>query len=741
MASRAEAKKLGLTDLEYDEILKILGREPNYLELTLYSVMWSEHCSYKNSKVVLKRLPTEGPQVLQGPGENAGIVDIGENLAIVMKVESHNHPSAVEPYQGAATGAGGVIRDIFAMGARPIALLNSLRFGNLDDTRAKFLFKGAVAGIGDYGNTMGIPTIGGEVYFDDAYKENPLVNAMCVGIIRHDKIVRGKAAGVGNSVMVVGAATGRDGMHGASFASGELSDENPDQGSPMQVGDPFKEKQLMEACLELLDKEWVIGVQDMGAAGVVSSTCETAARAGSGIELDVALVHQRDENMKPYEIMISESQERMLVIVEKGHEDDVKEIFKKWDLEAVKVGTVTDDGMLRILEKGQVVGEVPATSLAEGAPIVKRESKRPDYLDNLKVDLSEIPEPEDLNEVLLKLFDLPNIASKAFVYNQFDQTAGTNTVVSPGSDAAVLRIKGTKKGIAVSIDGKGYYCYLDPYEGGKQVVAEAARNLVVTGAKPLALTDGLNFGNPEKPEVYYQFEECVRGISEASKSLGIPVISGNVSFYNEGRETAVYPTPIVGMVGVIDDVDKHCTMEFKKQGDLVVLIGENTDEIGGSIYLKEILNIVGGPAPRLNLDKEQSVQSCCLKAIELGLVHSAHDVSDGGLAVALAECCIAGNLGFEGEIDTHLRPDVLLFGEGQSRIILSLPKENLSALDELAKETNAKVCVLGVVKGDNINIQVKHQGYVVGKIDVALDKIAEISNNAIKRRVENGRQV
>ncbi|NLZ52034.1 MAG: phosphoribosylformylglycinamidine synthase subunit PurL [Thermoanaerobacteraceae bacterium] len=739
MASRAEAKKLGLTDVEFDEILNILGREPNFLELTLYSVMWSEHCSYKNSKVVLKRFPTQGPQVLQGPGENAGIVDIGENLAIVMKVESHNHPSAVEPYQGAATGAGGVIRDIFAMGARPIALLNSLRFGSLDSQRAKLLFKGAVAGIGDYGNTMGIPTIGGEVYFDDAYRENPLVNAMCVGIIRHDKIVRGKAAGIGNSVMVVGAATGRDGMHGASFASGKLSD-NPDQGSPMQVGDPFKEKQLMEACLELLENEWVVGVQDMGAAGVVSSTCETAARAGSGIELDVALVHQRDKDMKPYEIMISESQERMLVIVEKGHENDVKQIFKKWDLEAVKVGTVTDDGMLRILENGRIVGELPAKSLAEGAPIVKRESKRPSYLDNLNIDLSRIPEPEDLNEVLLKLFDLPNIASKAVIYSQFDQTAGADTVVSPGSDAAVLRIKGTKKGIAVSIDGNGYYCYLDPYEGGKQVVAEAARNLIVSGAKPLALTDGLNFGNPEKPEVYYQFEECVKGISEASKNLGIPVISGNVSFYNEGRESAVYPTPIIGMVGVLEDVNKHCTMGFKRQGDLVVLLGENNDEIGGSIYLKEILNTVGGPAPRLNLDEEINIQKCCLKAIELGLVNSAHDVSDGGLAVALAECCIAGSLGFEGEVETNIRPDILLFGECQSRIILSLSEENLSVLNKLAKEMNVQVSVLGFVKPGNINIQVKRKGQIARNIDISLDKIIEISNNAIKRRVENERQ-
>ncbi|WP_213975182.1 phosphoribosylformylglycinamidine synthase subunit PurL [Tepidanaerobacter acetatoxydans] len=736
MTAREEAKKLGLTDLEFDEILKILGREPNYLELSLYSVMWSEHCSYKNSKPVLKRFPTQGPQVLQGPGENAGIVDIGDNLAVAMKVESHNHPSAVDPYQGAATGAGGMIRDIFTMGARPIALLNSLRFGCLCDDRTQYLFEEAVAGIGDYGNAMGIPTVGGEVYFDDSYKENPLVNAMCVGIIKHDKIVRGKAAGVGNSVMVVGAATGRDGMHGASFASGELSDDNPDQGSPMQVGDPFKEKQLMEACLELLQHDWVVGVQDMGAAGVVSSTCETAARAGSGIELDVALVPQRDKDMKPHEIMISESQERMLVIVEKGHEDDVKKIFKKWDLDAVKFGTVTDDGMLRILENGKVVGEVPAASLAEGVPIIKRESKRPVYMDKLQIDFSKIPVTDDLNEVLFKLLDSPNIASKAIVYRQFDQTIGTNTVVAPGSDAAVIRIKGTKKGIAISVDGNGYYCYLDPYEGGKQIVAEAARNLVVSGAKPLALTDGLNFGNPEKPEVYYQFEKCVDGISEVSKKLNIPVISGNVSFYNEGKFSAVYPTPIVGMVGVLDDVNKHCTMNFKKQGDLVVLLGENTDELGGSTYLQEVLNITAGPAPRLDIELEKKVQTCCLKAIELGLVNSAHDVVQGGLAVALAECCIAGNLGFSGEIETDLRPDTLLFGEGQSRIILSLPEENLSVLNKLAKEIGVKTSVLGFVKSGGLNIQVKQREQVVGKIEVSTEKIAEIWNNSIKRRIE-----
>lgn len=736
MENRDIALSLGLTNNEYDEIVRVLDREPNFLELNLYSVMWSEHCSYKNSKPVLKRLPSKGPQVLQGPGENAGIVDIGDNLAIAMKVESHNHPSAVEPYQGAATGAGGIIRDIFTMGARPIALLNSLRFGNLEDDWVKYLFSEAVAGIGDYGNAMGIPTVGGEVLFDDSYRENPLVNAMCLGIIRHDKIIRGKAAGVGNSVMVVGASTGRDGMHGASFASGDLDEDNQDQGSPMQVGDPFKEKQLLEASLELLEKEWVVGVQDLGAAGLISSSCEMAARAGTGIEIDVALVHQREENMKPHEIMISESQERMLVIVEKGYEGKVKEIFDKWDLEAVKIGTVTDDGMLRILEKSNVVGEVPAASLADGAPSVKRESKRPAYLNNVNIDLSEIKIPQDLNKVLLSLLESPNIASKAWVYKQFDHTVGNDTVVPPGSDAAVLRIKGTKKGIGVTVDCNGYYCYLDPYEGGKQVVAEAARNLVVSGAKPLALTDGLNFGNPEKPEVYYQFEKCVDGITEASKNFNIPVISGNVSFYNEGKDSAVYPTPVIGMVGILDDVEKHCTMSFKREGDIVVLVGRNTDELGGSEYLKEVCNIKGGPAPRIDLKQEKKVQDCCLKAIKLGLIHSAHDISEGGLAVAIAESCIAGNLGFKGEIPADFRSDALLFGEGQSRIILSLPEENFSMLKKLADELDVDIQVLGFVKNQNLNIVVKQDNKVTGAIDISVEKIAEAWKNAIKRRVE-----
>jgi len=737
MAGRQDAKQLGLTDYEYDEILKTLGREPNYLELGMYSDMWSEHCSYKNSKPVLKRFPTSGLRVLQGPGENAGIVDIGDNLAVVMKVESHNHPSAVEPYQGAATGMGGIIRDIFTMGARPVALLDSLRFGNLDDPRVKYLFGGVVSGIADYGNCMGIPTVGGEAYFDDSYTDNPLVNAMCVGIIHHDRIVRGEAAGIGNSVMLVGSTTGRDGMHGASFASVELSEDSVAKRPAVQVGDPFMEKLLLEACLELLQNKWVVGIQDLGAAGLTSSSCETAARAGSGIELDVALVPRREENMTPYEVMISESQERMLVIVEKGHEEDVKKIFEKWDLNSVKIGTVTGDGMLRILENGIVVAEVPARSLADGAPSVKRESRRPSYMEDLDMDLSTVEIPDDLNNVLMNLLSLPNIASKAWIYRQYDHTVRTDTVVPPGSDAAVLRIKGTKKAIALTTDCNGYYCFLDPYEGGKQAVAEAARNLVVSGAKPLAITDCLNFGNPEKPEVYYQFEKCVDGMTEAASFLNTPVISGNVSFYNETRENAIYPTPVVGMVGLLEDVEKHCTMGFKKEGDVVVLLGKNTDELGGSEYLKEVMGCMGGRPPRLDLDLEKKVQDCCLKAIELGIIHSAHDVSEGGLSVALAESCIAGNTGFSGEIETEIRPDALLFGEGQSRIIMSLSEENLSLLQKLAGEINVDISVLGFVKPGNLKIHVRLKGQNAGKIDIPVEKIALSWRNALRWKVEN----
>lgn len=736
MGKAEEAKKLGLTDEEYNLIVQTLGREPNDVELGMYSVMWSEHCSYKNSKPLLKRFPTKAPHVLQGPGENAGIVDIGDNLAVVLKIESHNHPSAVEPYQGAATGVGGIIRDIFAMGARPIALLDSLRFGELDDPRVKYLFGGVVSGIADYGNCMGIPTVGGETYFNDAYKDNPLVNAMCVGIIRHEDIVRGKAQGVGNSVMLVGAATGRDGIHGASFASEELSEESESKRPSVQVGDPFMEKLLLEACLELLKEKWVVGIQDLGAAGLTSACSETAARAGTGIELDVALVPRREKGMTPYEVMLSESQERMLIVVEKGHEEDVKRIFEKWDLYAIKIGEVTGDGMLRVLENGKIVAEVPAKSLAEGAPVIKREGKRPAYMDIQDLDYSKIEIPENLSEVLLRLLASPNIASKAWVYHQYDHTVRTDTVVPPGSDAAVLRIKGTKKGIALTTDCNGLYCYLDPYEGGKQAVAEAARNLVVTGAKPLAITDCLNFGSPENPEVYYQFEKCIDGISEAAKALEIPVVSGNVSFYNESSSRVIFPTPVIGMVGLLEDVTKHCTMAFKNPGDIVVLLGENSDEMGASEYLRVIFGIQGGKPPRVDLEREKRLHLCCLKAIKEGILSSAHDVSEGGLAVAIAESCITGNLGFEGEITSDIRADALLFGEGQSRIVVSLKEENLPALIEIADETGVKATVLGRVVPEYFRINVKDSKGGFKKIELSVGEMAEIWSKSLERKVE-----
>ncbi|QSQ08010.1 Phosphoribosylformylglycinamidine synthase subunit PurL [Koleobacter methoxysyntrophicus] len=728
MADREAWKEMGLTEQEYNEIKKALGREPNYVELGMFGVMWSEHCSYKNSKPVLKRFPTDGERVLQGPGENAGIVDIGDNLAVVMKIESHNHPSAIEPYQGAATGVGGIIRDIFTMGARPVALLNSLRFGELDSPRVKYLFSGVVSGIAGYGNCVGIPTIGGEVYFARSYAGNPLVNAMCVGIVQHDRIVKGKACGVGNSVMLVGSTTGRDGIHGASFASEELSEDSEEKRPAVQVGDPFMEKLLLEACLELLQTGAVVGIQDLGAAGLTSSSCETAARAGTGIELDVALVPRREEGMTPYEVMLSESQERMLVIVERGREKEVQEIFKRWDLNAVNIGRVTDDGMLRVLDNGVKVAEVPALLLAEGAPVVKRPSQEPAYLKEAnKLDPAELPVPSDFNDVLKELLASPNICSREWVYSQYDHMVRTDTIVLPGSDAAVLRIKGTGKAIALTADCNGRYCYLDPFEGGKAAVAEAARNLVCSGAKPLAVTDCLNFGNPEKPGIYWQFEKCVDGMSEACRALNTPVISGNVSFYNETKGSAIYPTPVVGMVGLIENIDRVTTQGFKNTGDLIVLIGQNGDDIGGSEYLKVRFGLEKGKPPRVDLEMEKKVQETCLECISLGIINSAHDTSEGGLAVALAESCISGKKGARVELEGEgLRDDVLLFGETQSRVIVSLAKENLHMLEKIAGDRQAPVKVIGWVTDEDFVINVVRDRGTVNLINLKVWEMEEI---------------
>lgn len=721
-------QEMGLTDYEYNKIIELLGREPNYTELSMFSVMWSEHCSYKHSRPVLRNFPTDGPQVLQGPGENAGVVDIGDGQAVAFKIESHNHPSAIEPFQGAATGVGGIIRDVFTMGARPIALLNSLRFGSLDRDRVKYLFNGVVSGISWYGNCIGIPTVGGEVYFNDSYTGNPLVNAMCVGLLEHKDLKKGVASGVGNPVMAVGARTGRDGIHGATFASEELSDESEEKRPSVQVGDPFMEKLLLEACLELIRSGAVIGMQDMGAAGLVSSSCEMATRGGSGMIIDVAKVPRREEGMEPYEVLLSESQERMLVIPKKGKEQLVKEIFAKWGLEAAVIGRVTDDGMLTIMDGEKKVAAVPATALTDACPVYEPEARKPAYLEQTAAFTPEsLPAVEEYNDVLLRLLASPTIASKEWVYRQYDYMVRTNTVVGPGSDAAVLRVKGTKKGVAVTTDCNSLYCYLDPFTGGAIAVAEAARNLVCSGAKPLAVTDCLNFGNPEKPEIYWQFKQAVAGMSAACEKLGTPVVSGNVSFYNETNGEAIYPTPVVGMVGLIENIEQRCTMDFKQEGDLIYLLGETKAELGGSQYLSVIYGQDAGKPPQLDLDLEAAVQGCCLEAIKRGLIASAHDCAEGGLAVALAECAISGRRGCSVGVSSDLTATEVLFSESQSRIVVSVTPENEKELLALAGEYNVPCQKLGIVAGNDLRIMVNGTEVV----SVPLDKAENTWREAI----------
>jgi phosphoribosylformylglycinamidine synthase subunit PurL len=699
--------EMGLTDEEFEKVIGILGREPNYTETGIFSVMWSEHCSYKNSKQVLRRFPTKGPRVLQGPGEGAGIVDIGDNQAVVFKIESHNHPSAIEPYQGAATGVGGIIRDVFSMGARPIAMLNSLRFGELDNPRTKYLFENVVAGIAGYGNCIGIPTVGGEIYFDACYEGNPLVNAMCVGLIDHDQIQKGLAKGIGNPVIYVGAATGRDGIHGATFASEELGEESEAKRPAVQVGDPFMEKLLLEATLELIDSGHVVGIQDMGAAGLTSSSSEMASKAGNGIELDLDLVPQREKGMSAYEMMLSESQERMLVVVKQGKEQEVKKIFDKWGLYSAVIGRVTDDNMLRVLHQGKVVAEISADKLAEDAPVYCKPSQAAAYYEEYATkDVTEMAAPQDCNDTLLQLLAAPTIASKEWVYDQYDYMVRTNTAVQPGSDAAVLRIRGTRKALAMTTDCNARYVYLDPYQGGAIAVAEAARNVVCSGAEPLAITDNLNFGSPEKPEIFWQFEQAVDGMCEACQKLNTPVIGGNVSLYNESSGTAIYPTPTVGMVGLVHDIDHITTQEFKTEGDKIFLIGETKAEVGGSEYQKLSLGKVEGRPPQIDLDQEQRIQSFVLQAIQAGLIRSAHDLSEGGLAVGLAECCITGKLGGNITCTSNLRPDLFLFSETQSRILLSSSTEQAQLLQKMAEEQRISIREIGKVGGEHLVIQV-----------------------------------
>lgn len=726
----------GITPDEYKRILGILGREPNMTELGMFSVMWSEHCSYKNSKPILKKFPTQGASLLVRAGEeNAGIVDIGDGLAICFKIESHNHPSAVEPFQGAATGVGGILRDIFTMGARPVLLMNSLRFGSLESAQTKRLFAGVVAGIAHYGNCIGVPTIGGEVYFNDCYDGNPLVNAMCLGIVPKNSIVKGKAHGIGNPVYYVGSSTGRDGLGGAAFASRELTEESHEDRPAVQVGDPFMEKLLLEACLELIQTDAIVGMQDMGAAGLTCATCETSSRASTGIEIDIAKVPRRETGMIPYEVMLSESQERMLIIAKKGKEKIVEDIFKKWDLHAAKIGEVTEGDLTRVFDNGKLVAEIPSKALADEGPIYVREEKRPAYLDEVqKLDLSKIPQPKDFNAVLKTLLDQPTIASKAWVWQQYDHMVRTDTVFYPGHDAALIRVKGTRKGIAVSTDCNSLYCYLDPFEGGKIAVAESARNVVASGAEPLGITNCLNFGNPMKPEVFWQFHQSVSGMIAACEAFKTPVTGGNVSFYNESPAGSIYPTPTVGMAGLIEDIELRVPSFFQREGDLIFLIGETFSEIGGSQYLKAIHGLERGLPPRLDLNKESALYRFILSAAKQKLLKSCHDLSEGGLAVALAECLFDAKKNLGAEIDhldltrCEVREDALYFGESQSRVIISTAPDYKEVIIRLAQESGVPFFQIGKVSRDPELI-------IGNKIKLQASELRKIFNNAIPKRM------
>ena len=726
------AKSFGLTEEEYNRILGILGRKPSYTELGIYSVMWSEHCSYKNSILEIKKLPRSGGRLLVKAGEeNAGLVDIGDGLAVAFKIESHNHPSAVEPYQGAATGVGGILRDIFTMGARPIAALNSLRFGSITPPpnppltkggtsdlsdggvpRTKYLFKNVVKGIGDYGNCFGVPTVAGEIYFDDCYRDNPLVNAMAVGIVKHGEVAKATAKGEGNPVFIVGSSTGRDGIHGATFASEEISEASEAKRPSVQVGDPFTEKLLLEASLELIKSGVVVGMQDMGAAGITCSTSEMSAKDGMGMDINLDFVPAREENMSAYELMLSESQERMLVVIEKGKEDVAKKIFDKWDLNCVQIGTVTAGPNVKVSYRDKLMAEVPANTLVLGgdAPVYVRESKEPEYLKTIReLDENSLEEPKDLNEVLLKLLATPNITNKNWVYEQYDTQVRTNTVIMPGGDASVVRIKETKKALAMKTDCNGRYVYLNPYKGAMAAVCEAARNIACTGAEPLAITNCLNFGNPYKPEVYHQFREAIRGIGDACKRLNTPVTGGNVSFYNESPDYAVYPTPTIGMVGLIDDIENMVTSYFKDEGDKIAVIGK-TDcsiSIGGSEYLSMHYGLVKGDAPELELETEAQLIAALQCMAKSKVLRSAHDVSDGGFAVALAESSIINRtlpIGCSVNINYRGRKDFELFNESHSRAIISYRPEDENIIKEICAEHKIGFFEAGIVGGNTIKI-------------------------------------
>ena len=739
LVNQENIKKLGLTTSEFNRIKELLGRHPNFTELSIFSVMWSEHCSYKSSKVHLKNLPSNGPRVIEGPGENAGAMDIGDGLAVVFKIESHNHPSFVEPHQGAATGVGGILRDIFTMGARPIALLDSLRFGSLEEARTRYLLRGVTEGISSYGNCVGVPTVGGEISFDTCYNSNNLVNVFCLGMVQSNRIFRAKATGVGNAVMYVGSKTGLDGIHGASLLASTEFDETTESKRPtVQVGDPFTEKLLIEACLEAVTHDWVVGFQDMGAAGLTSSSFEMASRSGTGIDMDLSKIPCREKGMKPNEILLSESQERMLLIVKKGYEEEAKLVFKKWDLDAEVVGRVTEKPFMRITTGEKEEVNLPVAAVVDSAPVYHRLTKEPSYLKVVdQLNLKLIPIPERGDKVLKQLLGCLNIASKAWVYEKYDHMVGLNTLVFPGSDASVIRIKGSKKAVAISVDGNSRYCYLDPYFGAQIAIAEAYRNVICSGGEPIGLTNCLNFGNPEKPEVMWEFEQCVLGMGAACNFFNLPVVSGNVSLYNETKGKSIYPTPIIAVVGLLEDQKLHCTQWFKKSNDLIGLLGITKEELGGTEYLNTVLDLQKGKIPTLDLKQEKKVNDLCLKWIRAQSVVSAHDCSEGGLGVAVAESCFSGPCETQGarlDFSSSLRPDALLFGESQARIVVSFAPENFSQLEREAKIAKVDFNVIGKVGGSCFEVTINGQEYIRQPIDT----LSEIWKNSLENY---GRQV
>ncbi|MBY0497864.1 MAG: phosphoribosylformylglycinamidine synthase subunit PurL [Cyanobacteria bacterium] len=732
----AVLERHGIKPDEYERIQKLMGREPNLLELGLFSVMWSEHCSYKSSRVHLKTLPTTGARVVQGPGENAGAVDIGDGLCAVFKIESHNHPSFIEPYQGAATGVGGIIRDIFTMGARPIAILNALRFGSLDTPLARRIFEGVVAGIGGYGNSIGIPTVGGEIVFDEMYAGNPLVNVLCLGIAHRDDIIKGAAKGTGNPVYYVGAKTGRDGIHGATMASAEFDEKSAEKRPAVQVGDPFMEKLLMEACLEVMKTGAVVGIQDMGAAGFTCSTSEMGSRGGCGMSVDVTYVPQRETGMTPYEIMLSESQERMLLVVERGREHEVEAVFEKWDLHAVKVGEVTDGSRLKIHERGTLVADVPNRALTDEAPVYNRPMEMPLWQKSVQeCSLADLMPAPSAQHAFDRLLWVPTIASKRWAYRQFDHSVGTNTIAQPGMSAAVVRVKDTPRALAISVDGNGRFCYLDPYQGARLAVAEAARNVACAGGEPIGATNNLNFGNPERPEIMWQIGEAVRGIGDACRALNAPITGGNVSLYNETEGRAIFPTPVIGVVGLLEDASKTVTRTFKTDGSAVVLLGDNLGELGGSEYLATMHNLVAGKPPQLDLKREAALQQLIIKLIRDGCIESAHDCSEGGLAIALAECTFdTGGLGVSADVTGVTGMEVFsvnatLFGESASRIVVSCASTHLDAVMNAAKEAQVTAREIGRVGGESIRLSVNGQ--------VAVDTAVLDAEQAWATAIEN----